>query len=100
MSKILTGLKLSEVVKLFEEGKAEWCRPDGKFQGFSHIECWKQIFENLSLTWSVKLKEQKIEITEEQLDNAWDKIVYQDVDVVFSRYSGVYYAFKKELGFE
>lgn len=40
MSKVLTGLKLSEVIRLFEEGKAVRCRPHNVALNFDSLNIW------------------------------------------------------------
>ena len=104
MSKILTGLKTSEMIRYFEEGKAESCKPERgdavrkefNFQGLGH---WYCMSADVSNTWSVKLKERKIELTEEQLAKAWDDF-FGYINSLNSKNSSTFKSFKKKLGFE
>lgn len=97
--KKLTGLKLSEVVKLYEEGKALECRPtDSISKLFQYLGYWNISEARINGTWDVKLKPQKREITLDQLEQAWDSRVtkiYQK-----SENSPIFKDIAKELGFD
>jgi hypothetical protein len=98
--RILKGLKLSEVVRLFEEGKAVGCRPQSqidKFDSFYILENWNA-GQYLNDKWDVQLREEKVEITLEQLEKAW----YEKLNPYMEQENSYYHfkLFKKELGFE
>lgn len=99
MSCILYGLKLSEVVALFESGEAEMCRPqsfaDAKnsFYPINDFSLCRHIDEK----WDVVLKEQKREITLVELEKAWNDNV---LNYPRATMSGAFCKFAKQLGFK
>lgn len=105
MSKIITGLKASEVVKFFEDGKAEGWLVDEQYKlGCELFKSIDKLFLEEAIrknqTFSVKLKPQKIEITEEQLDKAWAKAEQLSYSYGFiSSTERTFKFLKKALGF-